>query len=310
MASYLDLEGLEHFKQKQDIVNDAKFVKQADFDKTINDKLTNVYRYKGTKSSVEELPKTGNTAGDVWDVAGGMNYAWDGEKWDALGESTIEITIDSELSAESENPVQNRVIYTALQSKASVSDAAKVTQTVTTNSSEYPILTKNNESTDSVTDTTSFAAGVTVNPSTGTVSATKFKGDLEGNAATATIAETAKKATTAETATTATSATTATTAESATRATTAETATSATTADTANKATTADTLSKTLDITKGGTGATTPEDAWSALGGGDIGKLNKGSSTTTYLRNDGTWGTPENTVYDSISTSEIDTLFE
>lgn len=308
MAEYLDMTGLSHFKSKQDIANDSKYLKKTDLDTAINDKLVNVYKYKGTKPSVEDLPKEGNTPGDVWDVAGGMNYAWDGDKWDALGStSTIDITIDSELNGTSENPVQNRVIYTALESKASVDDADKVRQTVTTTSSEYPILTKNTNGIDSISDTTRFAAGVTVNPSTGTVSATTFKGDLQGNAATATLAESATKASTANNATKAESATFA---ESAARATTADSAASAVTAGSATTASTADKLSATLGIPGGGTGATTPDEAWTALGGGDIGKLNKGSSTTTYLRNDGTWGTPENTVYSSISTSEIDTLFE
>lgn len=292
MAKYLDMEGLTHFKQKQDIANDARFLSKMDLEETINEKLLNVYRYKGSKPSVEDLPKSGNTPGDVWDVAGGMNYAWDGTKWDDLGSSTVDITIDSEINSTSENPVQNRVIYTALQSKASVDDASKVTQIVTTINSEYPILAKNTSATDSVSDTARFAAGVTVNPSLGMVSATKFKGDLQGTANKAKEADTATKASSADTAAKA------------------DSATSAESASLATKALTADDLSKTLEISKGGTGATSPEEAWTALGGGDIGKLNKGSSQTTFLRNDGTWGTPENTVYESISTSEIDSLFE
>lgn len=270
MAKYLDIKGLTHFKEKQDGANEAKFVKKTDFDSTINEKLTNVYKYKGTKPSFEQLPQTGNTAGDVWDVAGGMNYAWDGDKWDALGESKVEITIDAELSSSSENPVQNKVIYSALQSKASTDDAKKVTQTASTDSAEYPILTKTEEGATAATDTTKFAAGVTVNPSTGTITATTFKGALDGNASTATKAQSADKATSADS---------------------------------------AETLSSTLGINKGGTGATTPQEAWTALGGGSVGKLNTGESTTTFLRNDGTWGTPENTTYDAIGDGEIDALF-
>ena len=37
------------------------------------------------------LPAENNMAGDVWNVeATGMNYAWTGDAWDALGE-TFEI---------------------------------------------------------------------------------------------------------------------------------------------------------------------------------------------------------------------------
>ena len=49
--------------------------------------LTSVYKYKGSVATVAELPASGNTEGDVWNVeATGMNYAWTGEAWDALGQ--------------------------------------------------------------------------------------------------------------------------------------------------------------------------------------------------------------------------------
>ncbi|MBQ8094880.1 MAG: hypothetical protein IJ242_15105 [Clostridia bacterium] len=49
--------------------------------------ITNVYRYKGSVAKVEDLPNTGNTPGDVYDVQErGINYAWTGTAWDPLGE--------------------------------------------------------------------------------------------------------------------------------------------------------------------------------------------------------------------------------
>ena len=53
----------------------------------------------------------------------------------------------------------------------------------------------------------------------------------------------------------------------------------------------------TLAINRGGTGATSPAAAWANLGGGDIGKLNKGnaSATATFLAQNGTWLTPPGT---------------
>lgn len=49
--------------------------------------ITGMYKYKGSVATVSALPSTGNTTGDVYNVeSGGMNYAWDGSKWDALGE--------------------------------------------------------------------------------------------------------------------------------------------------------------------------------------------------------------------------------
>lgn len=48
--------------------------------------LASVYKYKGSKATYSALPASGNTAGDVWNVeSDGMNYAWTGSAWDALG---------------------------------------------------------------------------------------------------------------------------------------------------------------------------------------------------------------------------------
>lgn len=60
--------------------------------------LTGLYKYKGSKATVAALPSSGNTTGDVWDVqADGMNYAWNGSAWDALGAT---FTIDAVTNAE------------------------------------------------------------------------------------------------------------------------------------------------------------------------------------------------------------------
>lgn len=48
--------------------------------------ITAMYRYKGSVASYDKLPTTGQTIGDVYDVGDGMNYAWNGEKWDGLGQ--------------------------------------------------------------------------------------------------------------------------------------------------------------------------------------------------------------------------------
>lgn len=48
--------------------------------------ITAMYRYKGSVTSVDKLPTKGQTIGDVYDVGNGMNYAWNGSDWDALGE--------------------------------------------------------------------------------------------------------------------------------------------------------------------------------------------------------------------------------
>ena len=47
-----------------------------------------------------------------------------------------------------------------------------------------------------------------------------------------------------------------------------------------------------LSVSYGGTGATTANDAWTALGGGNIGKMNSTGSTSYFLRADGQWAAP------------------
>lgn len=54
--------------------------------------ITAMYKYKGSKATLSALPATGNAVGDVYNVEDtGMNYAWTGEAWDALGQM-FEIT--------------------------------------------------------------------------------------------------------------------------------------------------------------------------------------------------------------------------
>lgn len=66
--------------------------------------ITAMYRYKGSVASYDKLPTSGQTIGDVYDVGDGMNYAWNGEKWDGLGQV---FTIDA---------IQNTEIDTILAS--------------------------------------------------------------------------------------------------------------------------------------------------------------------------------------------------
>lgn len=58
----------------------------------INTAVASVYSVKGSKATYSELPASGNTKGDVWNVQAaygnypaGTNWVWDGEAWDALG---------------------------------------------------------------------------------------------------------------------------------------------------------------------------------------------------------------------------------
>ena len=70
-------------------------------DYALKSDITNAYIYKGSKATYAELPTTGNTAGDVWNVEeDGSNYAWTGTAWDALGGSfTIDVATEAEIDA-------------------------------------------------------------------------------------------------------------------------------------------------------------------------------------------------------------------
>lgn len=70
-------------------------------DVALKSDLISVYRYKGSVTNYASLPVANNTTGDVWNVeATGMNYAWTGEGWDALGEAfSIESITNAEIDA-------------------------------------------------------------------------------------------------------------------------------------------------------------------------------------------------------------------
>lgn len=67
----------------------AAFSEASDYAKKTD--ITGLYKYKGSKATYSALPTSGNETGDVWNVEDtGMNYAWTGTAWDALG-ATFEI---------------------------------------------------------------------------------------------------------------------------------------------------------------------------------------------------------------------------
>ena len=70
-------------------------------DLALKSDITGLYRFKGSVTNFASLPAGENEAGDVWNVeATGMNYAWTGTEWDALGESfQIESISNEEIDA-------------------------------------------------------------------------------------------------------------------------------------------------------------------------------------------------------------------
>lgn len=69
--------------------------------------IAGMYQYKGSVADASKLPTTGQKAGDVYNIesssvygGAGMNVAWDGSKWDPLGEIfTITSITNAEIDA-------------------------------------------------------------------------------------------------------------------------------------------------------------------------------------------------------------------
>ena len=84
---------------------------KSDLEASISSAVASAYIFKGTKATVAELPASGNTTGDVWNVTAssgntpaGTNYAWNGSAWDALG-GTLNATEVATLLLMSEDPL-------------------------------------------------------------------------------------------------------------------------------------------------------------------------------------------------------------
>ena len=69
-----------------DLTNDSGYQTASDVATAIGQAVSSAYIYKGSVATVADLPASGNTTGDVYDVQStGVNYAWNGSAWDALG---------------------------------------------------------------------------------------------------------------------------------------------------------------------------------------------------------------------------------
>ena len=85
-----------------DLTNDSGYQTASDVSTAIGTALSSTFTYKGSVATVNDLPSSGNKTGDVYDVqATGVNYAWNGSSWDALGQiiDTSALWAKSELTA-------------------------------------------------------------------------------------------------------------------------------------------------------------------------------------------------------------------
>mgnify|MGYP006988971592 CR=1 FL=1 len=68
------------------LTNGAGYQTASDVSTAISSAISSAYIYKGSVARALDLPSSDNTIGDVYDVQEtGMNYAWNGTSWDALG---------------------------------------------------------------------------------------------------------------------------------------------------------------------------------------------------------------------------------
>ena len=69
------------------LTNDSGYQTASQVQTAISAAVASAYKYKGSVATVSDLPASGNTVGDVYDVqSNGINYAWTGTEWDALGQ--------------------------------------------------------------------------------------------------------------------------------------------------------------------------------------------------------------------------------
>ena len=82
-----------------DLINNSGFItnsvddltnyykKSETYNKTeVDNKISSVYKYKGSVATYSDLPSSGQVVGDVYNVeSDGSNYAWNGTTWDKLG---------------------------------------------------------------------------------------------------------------------------------------------------------------------------------------------------------------------------------
>lgn len=78
---------LSQLQNDGDGTQGSAFATNADVETAINTAVASAYKYQGSVATVADLPASGNTKGDVYDVqSNGMNYAWNGTAWDSLGQ--------------------------------------------------------------------------------------------------------------------------------------------------------------------------------------------------------------------------------
>ena len=127
-------------------------------------------------SAVNHYTPAADASSELSAAASGANAAW-----------SIDVVKAVKLQRDAKGHVVG-VSVTSGKLPANPNVDTKVTQNSNSEDKEFPLLAKYTNNTTNETNTAKYAGGVTVNPSKKQISATKFKGALEGNAATASAA--------------------------------------------------------------------------------------------------------------------------
>ena len=122
-VKYLDNAGTQYLVNKIKAI-DGKIPTESQITTMITTAL-NTYK-EGIVTIVESLPQTGEEGKlylvlDPSDSDVYIIYTWEENAFKRMGSKTFTLTVDSALSSTSTNPVQNKVIKTALDGKASSS---------------------------------------------------------------------------------------------------------------------------------------------------------------------------------------------
>lgn len=127
-------------------------------------------------SAVNHYTPAADASSELSAAASGANAAW-----------SIDVVKAVKLQRDAKGHVVG-VSVTSGKLPANPNVDTKVTQNGNSEDKEFPLLAKYTNNTTNETNTAKYASGVTVNPSKKQLSATKFKGALEGNADTASAA--------------------------------------------------------------------------------------------------------------------------
>lgn len=156
--------------------NTGKLIK--DSGKTLGKSVPADAVFTDTKvtSAVNHYTPAADASSELSAAASGATAAW-----------SIDVVKAVKLQRDSKGHVVG-VAVTSGKLPANPNVDTKVTQNSNSEDKEFPLLAKYTNNTTNETNTAKYAGGVTVNPSKKQISATKFKGALEGNAETASAA--------------------------------------------------------------------------------------------------------------------------